>query len=457
MEMQLIDFDHITALLNGVSQPTEAQVEAVLAKRNISAEDVAVLINTTDKALVQRIFTEAGRRKQDIYGNRIVIFAPLYLSNYCTNNCSYCGYRRDNLLTRRRLTQTEIEREVKTLLHSGHKRLVVEVGEDPVNAPLAYVLESIRTIYGVKEGNDSIRRINVNIAATSVDSYRRLKEAGIGTYILFQETYHRPTYEAVHPRSLKGDFLYHLHAPTRAMEAGLDDIGGGVLFGLSDWRFEVIAMFLHNRALQQSTGVGFHTLSVPRLKQAEGMKLEEYPHLVDDATFKRIVAILRLAVPEAGLILSTRESAELRREVIRLGISQMSAGSCTDVGGYHEADPLHTTAQFEVEDTRPALDVLKGLIAEGDLPSYCTACYRAGRTGDRFMELARTGNIQNVCQPNALMTLMEYAVGHGDAELRQLVDDLCKRELPRIHSEKMRLYTINALKRIREGETDLFV
>ncbi|MGL5232398.1 MAG: [FeFe] hydrogenase H-cluster radical SAM maturase HydG, partial [Fusobacteriaceae bacterium] len=420
-EINFINHEEIYSLLNNSKNVKKEDVKNVLEKakrkEKITPEDIATLLSISDEEQLQDLFTLAGQIKKDIYGDRIVVFAPLYVSDYCVNNCTYCGYRRDNEFSRRKLTRDEIQEEVKLLEKMGHKRLALEVGEDPINCSIDYVIDAIDAIYSTKTESGAIRRINVNIAATTEENYKKLIEANIGTYILFQETYHKPTYEKVHPNSLKSSYEYHLNAFSRAMKAGIEDVGAGVLFGLADWKFEVLAMMMHNDYLEKEFGVGFHTISVPRMKKAEGMSLEDFPNLISDDIFKKIVAILRVAVPFTGIILSTRETAELRREVIKYGVSQVSAGSCTGVGGYREGETKKETAQFKVSDERTPLEVLKELLDEGYLPSYCTACYRSGRTGDRFMQLAKSGNIQNVCQPNALMTLMEYAMDFGDDEL----------------------------------------
>ncbi|MGL5656360.1 MAG: [FeFe] hydrogenase H-cluster radical SAM maturase HydG [Fusobacteriaceae bacterium] len=460
-EINFINHEEIYSLLNNSKNVKKEDVKNVLEKakrkEKITPEDIATLLSISDEEQLQDLFTLAGQIKKDIYGDRIVVFAPLYVSDYCVNNCTYCGYRRDNEFSRRKLTRDEIQEEVKLLEKMGHKRLALEVGEDPVNCSIDYVIDAIDAIYSTKTESGAIRRINVNIAATTEENYKKLIEANIGTYILFQETYHKPTYEKVHPNSLKSSYEYHLNAFSRAMKAGIEDVGAGVLFGLADWKFEVLAMMMHNDYLEKEFGVGFHTISVPRMKKAEGMSLEDFPNLISDDIFKKIVAILRIAVPFTGIILSTRETAELRREVIKYGVSQVSAGSCTGVGGYREGETKKETAQFKVSDERTPLEVLKELLDEGYLPSYCTACYRSGRTGDRFMQLAKSGNIQNVCQPNALMTLMEYAMDFGDDELRERVFGILNKEIEKIKSPEMKELTIKNLKLIKEGQRDLFV
>lgn len=461
MKLDFIDHNYISSLIEKHGVPDAEDVEKALKKaelrKKITPEDVMILLGAEKKEHLNAIFKIAGEIKKEIYGDRIVVFAPLYVSNYCVNNCVYCGYKRDNNFPRRRLTREEIQEEVKLLEKMGHKRLALEVGEDPVNCDIDYIIDSIDAIYSVKSDNGAIRRVNANIAATTVENYRKLKDANIGTYILFQETYHRPTYEAMHPKSLKGDYLYHLNAFSRAMEAGIDDVGAGVLFGLADWRFEVLGLMLHNEHLEKQHGFGVHTISVPRLKKADGVSLEDYPHMIDDETFKKIVAVLRIAVPYTGIILSTRENPELRREVIKYGVSQISAGSCTGVGGYKDESEGKESSQFQVDDHRTPLEILKELIGDGYLPSYCTACYRMGRTGDRFMQLAKSGNIQNVCQPNALMTLTEYAVDYGDEEIRGKVFEIVEREIAKIDREDIKEYTRKSIEKIKLGTRDLYL
>lgn len=456
-----IDHEYIERVLEEGKTIQFGEIEEILAKargaKGLTHLEVAKLLQVTDPETWQNIFRLAGEIKQSIYGNRVVVFAPLYISDYCVNNCTYCGFRRDNEHPRHRLTQEQIRNEVQLLERMGHKRIALEAGEDPVHCDLDYVLESMDTIYQTGYEKGEIRRINVNIAATTVENYRRLKEKNIGTYILFQETYHQPTYERVHPKSIKGDYVYHTTAFNRAMEAGIDDVGGGVLLGLYDYRFELLALLLHNDHLEEQFGVGFHTVSVPRLRPAEGISLEQFPYLVDDEMIKKIVALIRLALPFTGIILSTRESAELRREVIRYGVSQVSAGSSTGVGGYQAQEEGMNKDQFNVEDHRTPVEVLKALIEDGFTPSYCTACYRQGRTGDRFMQLAKSGQIQNVCGPNALMTLMEFILDYGDEELFGQGKALIEREAQLIEREDIRNLLLKNLERIQKGERDFYL
>lgn len=436
-------------------------LEKARACKGLSHREAAALLEVTDGELLEEIFRSAKVIKEKIYGNRIVLFAPLYISNYCVNNCEYCGYKHSNSeFVRRKLNMTEIADEVRILQELGHKRLVLEAGEDPVNCDIDYVAEAIKTIYSVKVDNGSIRRVNVNIAATSVEDYRKLKEAEVGTYILFQETYHRPTYAALHKHGPKHDYDWHTTAMDRAQMGGLDDVGVGVLYGLYDHNYDTVAMLMHAEHLEERFGVGPHTLSVPRLREAVGVNLLTYPHLIKDEDFKKIVAVLRLAVPYAGMILSTREEPAFRDQVIQLGISQISAGSSTGVGGYREAklhkeeEPLEKP-QFEVSDHRSPAEIIQGLCRDGYVPSYCTACYREGRTGDRFMQLAKTGQIHNVCQPNSLLTFKEYLLDYADEETRRLGEEIIRKGIEDIPKESARKATMDRLARIEQGERDL--
>ncbi|MDR0649449.1 MAG: [FeFe] hydrogenase H-cluster radical SAM maturase HydG [Synergistaceae bacterium] len=422
--------------------------------RGLSPKDVAALLTTDSEEHISRMFRVSGEIKEKIYGERVVMFAPLYVSDYCVNRCAYCGYACGNEFTRRRLTMDEIRKEAEILERMGHKRLALEAGEDPVNCPIEYILEAIRTIYDMKAGSGEIRRVNVNIAATTEENYKKLHDIGIGTYILFQETYHEPAYTALHEAGPKRDFRYHLTAFDRAMRSGIDDVGGGVLFGLHDWRFEVLGLMLHNRHLDETYGAGFHTISMPRLCHAQGMDMSRY-EILSDGDFKRVVATIRIAVPYTGMIISTRESPDMRKELIRLGISQVSGGSSVEVGGY--ASREDGGEQFEVADRRPAIDVLRWLMDEELVPSFCTACYRKGRTGDRFMSLAKSGNIKNVCLPNALMTLCEYMMDYGDERFRAQASGIIEKNISKIASDKMRALTRENIDRIKGGERDLFV
>ncbi|WP_195265340.1 [FeFe] hydrogenase H-cluster radical SAM maturase HydG [Clostridium sp. 1001275B_160808_H3] len=456
-----IDHEYIERILEEAKGATSKDIKAVLEKAKkragLSYEDIAVLLQVEDKEDLKEIYKLAGEIKDSIYGKRVVIFAPLYVSDYCVNNCVYCGYKRSNDFGRRKLTMEEVAEEVKILEKMGHKRLALELGEDPVNAPIDYVLECLDTIYKTQNDNGEIRRVNVNIAATTVEEYKRLKEAKIGTYILFQETYHKPTYDKMHPKSLKGDYNYHLTAFDRAMEAGIDDVGAGVLFGLADPKFEVIGLMMHNRHLEEKYGVGFHTISMPRLKPASGVTLQEFPNLVDDEMFKKLVAIIRIAVPFTGIIMSTRETAEMRRELLRCGVSQISAGSSTGVGGYKEREEGTETLQFKTSDDRTPLEVIKSVLDDGYIPSYCTACYRRGRTGERFMKLAKSGEIQNVCEPNAMTTLLEFAIDYGDKEILEKAEAVIKTERERIKRDDIKELLDKNLERLRDGERDLYL
>jgi 2-iminoacetate synthase len=453
----MINKAKINEILKENNHPTHDQISEILNKAKkrmqLTLDEIGMLLNAHEEAQVKEIYEIAGKLKDEIYGNRVVIFAPLYISNYCVNNCKYCGYRRDNKFERMKLNQEDIKKQAINLEKLGHKRLALEVGESPKETPIDYVVESIKTIYD----NSSIRRINVNIAATSVEEYKKLHDVGIGTYILFQETYDIDAYKDQHPKSLKGDYEYHLHAFDRAFEAGIDDVGAGVLFGLAHWKFEVLSLITHNRYLEDKYGVGFHTISVPRLKKADGMSLEDYPHIITDEQFKRLVTVIRLAVPYVGIILSTRETKEIREELINHGVSQISAGSKTDVGGYHdELEEEHNHDQFELSDERTVMDVNKDLIDRGYIPSYCTACYRKGRTGDRFMKLAKEGTIGLICEPNALMTLTEYVMDYGDQELIEKGLKYVFEHAETIKDQKIKEKLKTNIYRMIKGERDLF-
>ncbi|MDI3530108.1 MAG: 2-iminoacetate synthase [Thermoanaerobacter sp.] len=433
-------------------------IEKAKKLKGITPEEAAVLLNVEDEDLLNEMFKVARYIKEEIYGNRIVIFAPLYVSNYCVNNCRYCGYRHSNEQERKKLTMEEVRREVEILEEMGHKRLAVEAGEDPVNCPIDYIIDVIKTIYDTKLKNGSIRRVNVNIAATTVENYKKLKEVGIGTYILFQETYHRPTYEYMHPQGPKHDYDYHLTAMDRAMEAGIDDVGLGVLYGLYDYKYETVAMLYHANHLEEKFGVGPHTISVPRLRPALNTPIDKFPYIVSDKDFKKLVAVIRMAVPYTGMILSTREKPKFREEVISIGISQISAGSCTGVGGYHEEifKKGGSKPQFEVEDKRSPNEILRTLCEQGYLPSYCTACYRMGRTGDRFMTFAKSGQIHNFCLPNAILTFKEFLIDYGDEKTKEIGEKAIAVNLEKIPSITVREETKRRLTRIENGERDLF-
>lgn len=456
----------IETLLNAAeTKATDANyVRSIITKakeyHGLSAAEVAVLLKVTHQDLLNELFDAAAQVKKAIYGSRIVLFAPLYLSSHCINNCTYCGYRKDNQeQLRQRLTLPEVKEEVEILQSLGHKRLALEVGEDPVNCPIDYVTDAISEIYKIKTKNGSIRRVNVNIAATTIDEYRKLKAANIGTYILFQETYHRPTYSALHPTGPKRDYNWHTTAMDRAMQAGIDDVGIGVLYGLYDYQYETVAMFLHAEHLENTFGVGPHTISVPRLRPASSIDIDKFPFLVSDEQFEKVIAIIRLAVPYTGMILSTRESSELRDKLIHYGISQISAGSCTGVGGYQHVYKNHEKAngmQFETGDQRSPNEIIRMLCEKNFIPSYCTACYRQGRTGDRFMSLAKTGEIQNVCLPNALLTFKEYLLDYADDATKQAGEVLINNSIADIPQENIRVATIERLKKIEAGQRDFY-
>ncbi|MFH5960599.1 [FeFe] hydrogenase H-cluster radical SAM maturase HydG [Clostridium perfringens] len=432
-------------------------IEKSKSAEGLTPEETAVLLNLEDKELIEEMFKAARQVKEKLYGKRLVVFAPLYVSNYCVNNCTYCGYKHCNdELKRKKLNKEQLIEEVKVLESLGHKRIALEAGEDPVNAPLDYILDCIKSIYSIKFDNGSIRRINVNIAATTVENYKRLKDAEIGTYILFQETYHKPTYERLHVSGPKHNYNYHTTAMHRAREAGIDDIGMGVLYGLYDYKYETLAMLMHAMDLEETTGVGPHTLSVPRIRPAENVSLENYPYLVDDEDFKKIVAILRLAVPYAGLILSTREEPGLRDEIIALGVSQVSTGSCTGVGGYSESyvDP-EEKPQFEVGDHRSPVEMIESLMEAGYIPSYCTACYREGRTGERFMEIVKSGELYKICEANALITLKEFIDDYGTDRTREIGDKLIKKSIDEIDNESFKKSVKEKINKISNGTRDL--
>ena len=423
--------------------------------KGITHREAAILMECADPSLEAQLFSLAASIKQQFYGNRIVLFAPLYLSNYCVNGCVYCPYHYKNrTIPRKKLTQEEIAAEVRALIRTGHKRLAVEAGEDPVNNPLEYILESIRTIYSVQEGGNAIRRVNVNIAATDVQSYRKLKEAGIGTYILFQETYNKERYQALHPTGPKSNYAYHTEAMDRAQEGGCDDVGIGVLFGLENYKYELVGLLMHAEHLEARWGVGPHTISVPRICPADDIDTGDFPDALPDSVFRKLVAVLRVAVPYTGMIVSTRESARMRARLLDCGVSQISGGSRTSVGGYTTAERHNETAQFDVSDTRPLDDVVRWLLERDHIPSFCTACYREGRTGDRFMSLCKSGKISLCCTPNALMTLKEYLVDYASPETRALGEALIEKSLADIPLERTREITREHLRQIEQGQHD---
>lgn len=424
--------------------------------KGLTHREAAVLLECDLEDENKKMTTLAQEIKQKFYGNRIVMFAPLYLSNYCINGCVYCPYHSSNKnISRKKLTQEEIVREVIALQDMGHKRLALETGEDPVNNPIEYVLESINTIYGVKHKNGAIRRVNVNIAATTVENYRKLKEAGIGTYILFQETYNKDSYEKLHPTGPKHDYAYHTEAMDRAMEGGIDDVGIGVLFGLNMYRYDFVGLLMHAEHLEAAMGVGPHTISVPRIRPADDVDPDDFSNAISDEIFAKIVTVLRIAVPYTGMILSTRESEKTREKVLGLGISQISGGSRTSVGGYVEPETgEENSAQFDVSDRRTLDEVVNWLLKLGYIPSFCTACYREGRTGDRFMSLVKSGQIANCCQPNALMTLKEYLEDYASADTRLKGEAVIAKETLNISNEKVRAIASARIIEISEGKRD---
>ena len=431
-------------------------LEKAKLRKGLSHREAAVLLDCTLEDKNQEIYALAEQIKKDFYGNRIVMFAPLYLSNYCINGCVYCPYHLKNKhIARKKLTQDEIRREVIALQDMGHKRLALETGEDPVNNPIEYVLESINTIYGIHHKNGAIRRVNVNIAATTVENYRKLKDAGIGTYILFQETYHKESYEKLHPTGPKHDYNYHTEAMDRAMEGGIDDVGCGVLFGLELYRYEFTGLLMHAEHLEAVFGVGPHTISVPRIRRADDIDPSTFDNGIDDDTFAKIVACIRIAVPYTGMIVSTRESKACRERVLHLGISQISGGSRTSVGGYYEPEPEdENSSQFDVSDNRTLDEVVNWLMQMGHVPSFCTACYREGRTGDRFMSLCKSGQIQNCCLPNALMTLKEYLIDYASPATRALGEKMIQQQIGEIPKEKVQQIVRERLVKIEQGDRD---
>ena len=439
------------------NKTNEALIDSILAKarlrKGLSHREASVLLACQMEEKNQEIYKLAEQIKKDFYGNRIVMFAPLYLSNYCVNGCTYCPYHLKNKhIARKQLTQEEIRREVIALQDMGHKRLALEAGEDPVRNTMDYYLDSINTIYSIKHKNGAIRRVNINIAATTVDNYRLLKEAGIGTYILFQETYHKESYLTLHPTGPKHDYNYHTEAMDRAMKGGVDDVGIGVLFGLDKYRYEFAGLLMHAEHLEAAFGVGPHTISVPRLRHADDINADEFDNGIDDDTFAKIVACIRIAVPYTGMIISTRESQKCRERVLHLGVSQISGGSRTSVGGYCEPEPDDAKSeQFDVSDTRTLDEVVRWLMEMDYIPSFCTACYREGRTGDRFMSLCKSGQIQNCCHPNALMTLKEYLMDYASPETKAIGDRLIAKEVGNVPNEKARAVVLENLRLIEQN------
>ncbi len=430
-------------------------IEKAKLRKGLNHREASVLLACENEEKIKEIYDLAEQIKKDFYGNRIVMFAPLYLSNYCVNGCVYCPYHLKNKhIARKKLTQEEVAKEVIALQDMGHKRLAIEAGEDPVNNPIEYILDCIKTIYSIKHKNGAIRRVNVNIAATTVENYRKLKEAGIGTYILFQETYNKESYEQLHPTGPKHDYAYHTEAMDRAMEGGIDDVGLGVLFGLELYRYEFAGLLMHAEHLEAVHGVGPHTISVPRIKHADDIDPGAFDNSISDEIFCKIAACIRIAVPYTGMIISTRESAKVREEIIRLGVSQISGASRTSVGGYCEEERPHDTEQFDVADNRTLDEVVNWLMSAGYIPSFCTACYREGRTGDRFMSLCKAGQIQNCCHPNALMTLKEFLMDYASEDTRKKGEALIEKEIDNIGKEKVKEIVRERLVKIENGERD---
>ena len=442
------------------NKSNRALIEQLIDKaaqfKGLSHREAALLLECDQPDLTERIFRLAQEIKHKFYGNRIVMFAPLYLSNYCVNGCVYCPYHLKNkTIARKKLTQEEIRKEVIALQDMGHKRLALEAGEDPLRNPIEYILESIQTIYSIKHKNGAIRRVNVNIAATTVENYRKLKDAGIGTYILFQETYHKKNYEILHPTGPKSNYAYHTEAMDRAMEGGIDDVGIGVLYGLNTYRYDFVGLLMHAEHLEAVFGVGPHTISVPRLCNADDINTDDFANTVPDDIFRKIVAVIRIAVPYTGMIVSTRESQISREKVLDIGISQLSGGSHTSVGGYVRQEEYdETTSQFDVSDRRTLDEVVGWLLDLGYIPSFCTACYREGRTGDRFMSLVKSGQIANCCQPNALMTLKEYLEDYASPETRVKGERMIAAEMLRVPNAKVRRIALENLDKIVKGERD---
>ena len=459
---EFISHEEILDSLEYAEQNTEnrALIDSILDKarlrKGLTHREASILLACEMPDKIQELYDLAEQIKKDFYGNRIVMFAPLYLSNYCVNGCVYCPYHLKNKhIARKKLTQEEVVREVTALQDMGHKRLAIEAGEDPVNNPLDYILECINTIYSIKHKNGAIRRVNVNIAATTVENYRKLKEAGIGTYILFQETYHKESYEKLHPTGPKHNYAYHTEAMDRAMDGGIDDVGLGVLFGLELYKYEFAGLLMHAEHLEAVHGVGPHTISVPRVKHADDIDPTAFDNGISDDIFAKICACIRVAVPYTGMIISTRESKAVREKVIRLGVSQISGASRTSVGGYCEPEPEdENSEQFDVSDKRTLDEVVHWLMDLGYIPSFCTACYREGRTGDRFMSLCKSGQIQNCCHPNALMTLKEYLIDYASPETREIGEALIKRELENIPKEKVKQIAADNLEKIEAGIRD---
>lgn len=459
---EFIDHEEILATLEyaKANRSNKQLIDEILEKastcKGLSYREAAVLLECDLPEENKRIEALAMSIKEKFYGNRIVMFAPLYLSNYCVNGCVYCPYHYKNkTIARKKLTQEEIRREVIALQDMGHKRLALEAGEDPIHSPIDYILESIETIYSIQHKNGAIRRVNVNIAATTVENYRKLSDAGIGTYILFQETYHKQNYEALHPTGPKHNYAYHTEAMDRAMDGGIDDVGIGVLFGLNMYRYDFVGLLMHAEHLEAVHGVGPHTISVPRIRAADDIDPETFEDAISDDIFAKITAVIRIAVPYTGMIVSTRETQASRERVLKLGVSQLSGGSSTSVGGYSEKEKeTENSAQFDVSDTRTLDEVVNWLLSLGYIPSFCTACYREGRTGDRFMALVKAGQLANICQPNALMTLKEYLEDYASEDTKKLGEKVIAEQMEHITSEKVKNIAKAYLTQLNDGKRD---
>ncbi|MBI5071608.1 [FeFe] hydrogenase H-cluster radical SAM maturase HydG [Candidatus Falkowbacteria bacterium] len=456
--MEIINQEKIFDILEKTKDASQSRFEEIINKakkiKSLDLEEVGILINISDEKLIQKMQQAAREIKMAIYGPRLVLFAPLYVSSFCINDCEYCGFHCRNATPRKKLSLDEVRQQVEILEDMGHKRLLLEFGEDPKENPIDYVTGVIKTIYATKKDRGSIRRVNVNIAATSVENYKKLKEAGIGTYQLFQETYHRPTYEKLHCGP-KADYDRQITAMDHAFAGGIDDLGIGVLFGLYDWRFEVLSLAAHADYMEKTFGVGPHTISVPRFRPAPTVDFKS-EHEVSDNDFLKLIAILRLAVPYTGMIMSTRESPEIRRQAFEIGISQTSAGSRTTPGGYNEKNKKEELAQFNLSDHRTLDEIVRDICKLGYLPSFCTACYRSGRTGDDFMKYAKAGTIQNFCQPNAISTFKEYLLDYATPETREVGEEVIKREIKKIKDARVRQKLEEKLSLIEKGKRDLY-
>lgn len=451
----VVDEKLIWEILEETKNPKEKKVVQILKKalkkKGLSLEEVGYLLNTENPKLIEKMFKVSGKIKKEIYGERLVFFAPLYISNYCVNDCEYCGFHCRNPAPRTKLSLDEVREQVKILVGMGHKRLLVECGEHPLINPIDYVTDVIKTIYSTKVGHGEIRRVNVNIAATTVENYRKLKEVGIGTYQLFQETYHRKTYEKLH-HGPKADYRRQLFAHDRAMKAGIDDVGLGVLYGLFDYKFDTLALISHSQYLDHTYGVGPHTISVPRFQPAPTVDID-LPHQINENQLLKIISIIRMAVPYTGMIISTRERPEIRAKSYEIGISQTSAASMTNPGGYGKDETLE---QFEIHDYRSVDEVVKSILKQNYMPSFCTACYRVGRTGEKIMKLLKSGKIHELCRPNAILTLKEYLEDYASPENKKLGEKIIRKYLKKIKDKNRRKETLLRLKRIENGERDLY-